>query len=225
MCERITPGNPVEPGYNRATWLRGAGTAVFVPENFEPHYRYPVVVWLEASAAEFEARTWFPLITARNALAISLQPPGTEPAAWGRSLNDVRRALAYVGESVAEVAEEIAVHPRRIFLAGRGDGAAMAAGILRADSERFAGGILVDPTGEAAAVSRHAQRSARRSRVLVASCRGKETHTPWSLHTHFDIETVSGLSKPQLAGAINHWLMEHVAAPAPQGRRGHCGAV
>ena len=215
MCQSITQVHPHEPGYNEATWLRGVGTAVFVPENFEPAYRYPVVVWLEASGSGFEARTWFPLITPRNVLAISLQPESSGPAAWQTPPYDVSLALEYVGKSVAEVAAEIAVHPRRIFLAGSGDGAAMAADILCLEPVRFAGAILIDPTVGAASISPHARRCARRSPVLIA--RRREAKTPLHrnrLESRLEIETVSGLSKPALARAMNHWLMAQMESAA-----------
>ncbi len=72
VCKSVATVYPAEPGYNEATWLPGIGTAVFVPENFEPAYRYPIVIWPEESASSFEARTWFPLISPRNAVVISL---------------------------------------------------------------------------------------------------------------------------------------------------------
>jgi pimeloyl-ACP methyl ester carboxylesterase len=213
MCQPIAELNSHKPGFNAAVWLRGVGTAVFLPENFEPSYRYPVVVWLEASDSDFEARTWFPLITPRNAVAISLQPHGDGPTGWRTSSDDVWPALEYVGTSVAEVAAEIAVHPRRIFLAGRGDGAAMAADILCMEPERFAGAILIDPAAEAASLSLHDWRCQRRSPVLTARLKAAEIQLHRNhLRSRLEIETVSGLSKPALARLMNHWLMAQMDA-------------
>ncbi len=199
-----------ELGYNRATWLRGVGTAVFVPENFEPGYRYPVVVWLEGSTAGFEAKTWFPLISPRNALAISLRPPHSGQDGWGTSQEDLWQALEYVGESVTEVAAEVAVHPRRIFLAGRADGAAMAANILRTSPERFAGAILIEPATDASPISRHLQRSGPASPVLVISHEAEIREFRKHYGSELNIETVSGSSKSALARSINRWLMAQI---------------
>ena len=184
-------------GHNQATWLRGVGTEVFVPENFEPSYRYPVVVWLEGSNSGFEARTWFPLISPRNVVAISPDD------LWG--------ALEYVGESVAEVAAEVVVHPRRIFLAGREDGAAMAADILYTEPERFAGAILIDPTVDATPASVDWKRDRPPSQVLVATKHDEEILKLQDRYgDQLEIESASEFSKPALARSINHWLMAQI---------------
>ncbi len=208
MCQPISPVRPHDPCCNAATWLQGAGAAIFIPENVEPAYRYPVVVWLEASESGFEARTWFPLISSRNALAISLQPEYPGAAGGNPSRRDIRRVLDCVCESVEDVAEEIAVHPRGLFLAGHGDGAVMAAEVLCSEPERFAGAILVAPTLEVASIALRARSGARRSPMLVA--RRQETSTPQRrnrLDLQLGIETVSRLSKSALARHMNHWLM------------------
>lgn len=215
MCQPISRVRSHDPCCNPATWVQGVGTAVFIPENVEPAYRYPVVVWLESSDSGFEARTWFPLISSRNALAISLQSDCPGAAGRNPSRREIRRVLDCVCESVEDVAEEIAVHPRGLFLAGHGNGAVMAAEVLCSEPERFAGAILVDPTVEAASVALRARSGARRSSMLVAT--RQDTTTPQQrnrLDLPLGIETVSRLSKSALARHMNHWLMAQLESVA-----------
>ena len=215
MYRRDSELEPHNPGENQPTWLRGLGTAVFVPENFEPEYRYPVVVWLEASGAGFEARTWFPLITSRNTLAISLRPPRPGRRGWGTSRCHHRQALKYVGSSLAEVTAEVLVHPRRIFLAGREDGAAMAADLLCMKPEHFAGAILIDPTFGTARKPFDSRLDGRSSPALVATRQDADLQTLRNrCGSHLEIETVNGLTKTAFARTINSWLMRHVGSAA-----------
>lgn len=212
VCKSVAPVYPAEPGYNEATWLPGIGTAVFVPENFEPAYRYPVVVWLEESASSFEARTWFPLISSRNAVVISLQPDRSCPK--GQPDSSLREwfSFEYVRRSAAEVAKEILIHPHRIFLAGRATGAAMAHDLSRAKPGCFAGAILIDPR----AASLPPRRSTQRFPAPVATKRNLEVH----LHQRCccalpKARTISDLSKQVLARGINQWLIGLLKTQTP----------
>jgi phospholipase/carboxylesterase len=130
--------------------LRPCG--VFVPENYEPNYAYPLVVWLhDAGRSERDIVHVLPHISMRNYLGLALR--GTAPAnpraqgddeasagyGWSRSQ---RMRLVFEDElhaSVRRLRQDFHVHTERIFLAGAGDGGTLAWEIFLARPEWFAG--------------------------------------------------------------------------------------
>ncbi len=125
---------------------------VFVPENYEPNYAYPLVVWLhDAGRSERDIVDVLPHISMRNYLGLALR--GTAPAdprvdnegresagyRWSRSQ---RMRLAFQDElyaSVRQMRQDFHIHTERVFLAGAGDGATLAWEVFLARPEWFAG--------------------------------------------------------------------------------------
>ena len=108
---------------------------VFVPENYEPNYAYPLVVWLhDAGRSERDIVDVLPHISMRNYLGLALR--GTAPAdprvdnegreltgyRWSRSQ---RMRLMFQDElyaSVRQMRQDFHIHTERVFLAGRETG-------------------------------------------------------------------------------------------------------
>ncbi len=119
---------------------------IFVPENYEPNYAYPLVVWLhDAGRSERDIAQVLPRISMRNYLGLSLRgtrPLRGEPSAaycWPRS---ERARLAFQDSfraGVRELRHDFHVHTERIFLVGAGDGASMAWELFLARPAWFAG--------------------------------------------------------------------------------------
>lgn len=200
------------------TWIEGSGTAVFVPRDYEPGHAYPVVVWLEDSRGSgFEARTWFPLATDRNVIVIALQPPLCSPladrtGAWRIEPNAVWEAIDYVERSVAEVADLLSTNQDHLFLAGRGDGAAMATDILCIESDRYAGAIAVDPVGLGAEGTLGDQRAQTGKSVLLVSTETVDLAWRGRLQRNgATVKTPPVRPRRELASEINRWIMSHVA--------------
>ena len=125
---------------------------VFVPENYEPNYAYPLVVWLhDAGRSERDIVDVLPHISMRNYLGLALR--GTAPAnqqahgdanaaagyRWSRSQ---RMRLLFEDDlhaSVRRLRQDFHIHTERIFLAGAGDGGSLAWEIFLARPEWFAG--------------------------------------------------------------------------------------
>jgi phospholipase/carboxylesterase len=125
---------------------------VFVPENYERHYAYPLIIWLhEAGRSERDIVNVLPHISMRNYLGLALR--GTTQAhqradddgnasaqyRWSRS---ERSRISFQDElyaSVRRLRRDYHIHTERIFLAGSGDGATMAWELFLARPEWFAG--------------------------------------------------------------------------------------
>ncbi|HUE12553.1 MAG TPA: hypothetical protein VMR25_00190 [Planctomycetaceae bacterium] len=125
---------------------------VFVPENYEPNYAYPLVIWLhESGRSERDIVDVLPHISMRNYLGLA--PRGTatidnralgddnESAGYGWSRSQ-RMRLVFQDElhaSVRRLRQGYHIHSERIFLAGAGDGGSLAWELFLARPEWFAG--------------------------------------------------------------------------------------
>jgi phospholipase/carboxylesterase len=121
---------------------------VFVPQNYEPNYAYPLIVWLhDAGRSEREIAEVLPRISMRNYLGLA--PRGTARAqgdsqnddrfAWSRS---DRSCVAFQDElcaGVRQLRRDFHVHTERVFLIGAGDGGTMAWDLFLSRPEWFAG--------------------------------------------------------------------------------------
>jgi len=199
------------------TWIDGNGTAVFVPEGYEPGYAYPLVVWLEDSRGSGEtAKRWFPRASERNCVVISLQPPlpadsPSSDAEWRFTADDLWEALDYVGTAIAEVSAEMNVHPDRIFLAGDGDGGTMACDLLCVDPDQFAGAIALMPSGAHADGALHDWRTTPSRSVLLLA---DELEADRRLHLDqagLDLEWSSDLAPSAIAARLIGWIMRHIS--------------
>ena len=203
------------------TWIDGNGTAVFVPEGYEPGYAYPLVVWLEDSRGSGQAaRDWFPRASERNCIVISLQPPLPadsleRDAEWRFSADDLWEALDYVGTAIAEVSAEMNVHPDRIFLAGDGDGATMACDLLCVDPDQFAGAIAFRPSGPHADGVLHDWRSTpSRSVLLLAETLDADRRLPLE-QAGLDVEWSADLAPSAISSRLIAWIMGHISTATP----------
>jgi phospholipase/carboxylesterase len=148
----LSSENGTAQGVCSRTRVRLRPSGVFVPENYEHNYAYPLIVWLhEAGRSERDIVNVLPQISMRNYLGLALR--GTAKAhprtqtdgsvsqgfRWSRS---ERVKIAFQDElhaSVRHVRQDYHVHTERIFLAGSGDGATLAWDLFLARPEWFAG--------------------------------------------------------------------------------------
>jgi phospholipase/carboxylesterase len=104
-------------------WPGVAG--VFVPQGYEPGYRYPLLVWLPEASGGFDLGTVMARTSLRNFVAV-------EPAAAADTTASVWRAID-------RVSRHVAIHPRRVYLVGTGAGGTEAFRIACRHPEAFAG--------------------------------------------------------------------------------------
>jgi phospholipase/carboxylesterase len=119
---------------------------VFVPQNYEPNYAYPLIVWLhDAGHSERDIIQVLPQISMRNYVGLALRGtsgPSAETRkgfSWSRSQ---RVRLAFQDElleGVRRLRQDFHIHTERIYLAGAGAGASMAWDLFLARPEWFAG--------------------------------------------------------------------------------------
>jgi phospholipase/carboxylesterase len=112
------------------------GVALFAPIHYERRYAYPLLVWLHGhGGSERELRQLMPNVSVRNYVGAStrgalLSKGLSRDAAGGATWEQTPEACEAAAESVAECIEHAQrryhIHPRRIFLAGRGVGGTMA---------------------------------------------------------------------------------------------------
>jgi predicted peptidase len=198
------------------TWIDGEGTAVFVPTGYEPTYAYPVIVWLEDSSGEGGgARRCFPLASDRNCIVISLLPPlrsalTSRCGEWRNGGDDVWPAIEYVGTSVAEVAAEMNIHRKRVYLAGEGTGAAMACDLLSILPDQYAGALAIQPTGPVASASLHDWRGASKRSVLLVVPEAEHSSVATLRRTRMEIEVLSGMGQDQIPAMLIRWVMSKI---------------
>jgi len=210
------------PEDRSAAWIEGIGTSVFVPSSYTPSYSYPVVVWLESSSGDGqEARDWFPRVSDRNVVVISLQPPlvgesEDQPlGTWRTRPDNVWEAMDYVEKSLAEVQDILSIHPERIFLAGREDGAAMAADLVCIHPHQFAGILAIDPAGPWADQSLADWRALPGKPAFHASISSEDP--AWLAHLErlgMSVQHVTPVSKAELAAEIGRWILSSIPTAA-----------
>ncbi len=118
--------------------------AVYIPENYEAAYAYPLVVWLHGDGgSEADLRSVMPQISSRNYIGVSMRGDHqledgygwlTGSASVATLLNDIRA----IGVSLRT---EYHIHSERIYLAGMGSGATTAIEVMLRRPEWF-GGVL-----------------------------------------------------------------------------------
>jgi phospholipase/carboxylesterase len=137
----------LSPRWRPATRPRG----IFVPENYEPNYAYPLIVWLHnAGRNEHELAEIVPHISTRNYIGLALR--GTVQQSenddgrhgWSRSLQ-IRDAFEQeLHSAVCNLRQEYHIHSERIFLMGAGDGGTAAWDLFLNRPEWFGGAAVLN---------------------------------------------------------------------------------
>jgi phospholipase/carboxylesterase len=121
-------------------------SGVFVPENYEPNYAYPLIVWLhESGKNERDIVEVLPMISMRNYLGLSLR--GTARAngdaadafGWSRTRSAGLAFEEQLHASVRQLRRDFHIHTERVFLVGAGEGGTMAWDLFLTRPQWFAG--------------------------------------------------------------------------------------
>ncbi|MEO1996167.1 MAG: hypothetical protein ABGZ17_12920 [Planctomycetaceae bacterium] len=170
-------GTTVEEPLERILTADGKPLSMFVPDNYEPGYPYPLVIWLHgAGGSDQEIERIMPQISDRNMFGIALRgnrrsitaPQGQN--SWSNDPADVAALADTLYETVCNVRRLFHIHSERIFLAGCDQGATLATRLLLEYPDWFAG--LLSIGGEIPAISNPLARfrQLQGKRVLVGSC-------------------------------------------------------
>jgi len=132
-------------------FLPESGTALYVPEHYEPNYPYPLLIWLDdcdsTSSDEWGLHSLMSQISTRNYVGMSfhgsLQTAKTlqDGSRWSESDQQIESILRDLHTTACKLRRVCHIHSERIYLAGIGESATMALRLLVERPEWFAGAI------------------------------------------------------------------------------------
>lgn len=124
----IRPAFPRWPACSPAAIPRPESTQLFLPQGYEPGYRYPLLVWLPDAERPFDLGRAMSRMSLRNYVAIEtpVSPTDADAAMW---------------EAVDRATEGASIHPERVFLIGVGQGGTTALRLACRYAKEVAGAV------------------------------------------------------------------------------------
>ena len=123
---------------------------VNVPDNYEPNYAYPLVVWLhDDGGSELDALTLLPALSTQNYIGLGIRgnaaakTPSPSGYGWSNSRESMAILENIVPRCVGRIGRDYHIHTERIYLAGFGDGASMAMELLLSRPAWFSGAVAL----------------------------------------------------------------------------------
>ncbi len=117
----------------------------FLPVNYEPNYRYPLIVWLHSDGYnENQIGQVMPHISLRNYVGVGIRGSrSVDPVGhrfdWSTQSAAVARCEDAIWRAIEDASERYSIHPDRVFLAGYGTGGTMARRVALRRPTAFAG--------------------------------------------------------------------------------------
>lgn len=185
---------------NESTFNLDFAHRLFVPENYEPGYDYPLVVWLHSDAScELELDNVMAALSTRNYIAIApranMKCKGiSQRYRWGNSTTDCAAAEDLVWDCVQAAADGLSVNTNKIFLAGFGSGGTMAQWIGLKYARQIAGVVSLTGSYPTASQSLSNWKQARNLSVLFAQRQGSTLCSEDELMRAVRISHQSGLA-------------------------------
>jgi phospholipase/carboxylesterase len=173
---------------------------LFVPENYEPGYDYPLVVWLHSDASsELELDNVMAALSTRNYIAIApranVKSKGNSKRfRWGNNLTDCAAAEDLVWDCIQAAADGLSVNMNKIFLAGFGAGGTMAQWIGLKYARQIAGVVSLSGCYPSAPQSLSNWKQSRDLSVLFTQRQGSTICSEDELMRAVRISHQSGLS-------------------------------
>ncbi len=117
---------PRRPTCSPAAHPKPTGPRLFLPQGYEPGYRYPLLIWLPEAGRLFDLGRSMSRLSLRNYVAIEA----------AGSLADPDQAIWHACDTAMQSAT---IHPQRIFLIGVGTGGTTALRLACRHAGEFAG--------------------------------------------------------------------------------------
>ncbi|MCS6850750.1 MAG: hypothetical protein NZ700_06235 [Gemmataceae bacterium] len=146
------PARPPEGFYDsEVATPRPLPVRTFLPTGYEPKYAYPLLVFFhDRGSNEEQILRLAPHLSRRNYICIGLRglyevgidPKGRSGFSWTRRGDCDSLVRDYVIRAVEQTRRTYHVHSERIYLAGVGEGAAVAYSLGLSEPEKF-GGLIV----------------------------------------------------------------------------------
>jgi len=133
--------------------LRDLPVRTFLPAGYEPNYPYPLVVLFhDRGGSDEEVLQLAPRISRRNHIVIALRGPqdlgtqadGLPGYSWGDSEESDTLVNEYLLRAVEMTRRTYHIHSERVFLAGVGEGAAVAYRLGLSMPDRIGGIIAIN---------------------------------------------------------------------------------
>jgi phospholipase/carboxylesterase len=203
--------------------------ALFGPLHYEPGYAYPLIIWLHGPGNdEHQLRRVMPHISMRNYVAVAprglCQIGKDEPTGFGWPQADeaFEQAEHHIFDALAIAARKFHISPRKVFLAGFGEGGTMAFRVALGNPQHFAGVLSLGgcfPTGKTPFGNLI---SARKIPVFLSSCRHSGEYPPEMACEDLRLLHTAGMSitlrqypggddiSPQMLADVDRWIIEQI---------------
>ena len=218
-------------------FLPETGAALYVPEQYEPNYPYPLLIWLDdfrnSGSDKWELQSLMSQISTRNYVGMSLhgsfQTTKTleNGSRWSESDQHIERLLSRLHATVCKLRQVCHIHSERIYLAGCGEAATLALRLLVERPEWFAGAIslggelpkLIDlSAGHQNLQKKRVFQSSIHPDVAAQHSEATQTvHIEWLLRkagmqvVTRSYDTRANRSSKMLRD-INHWVMDGICS-------------
>jgi len=224
---RNESGNHASPA-NRPLGVSHPGrTSLFIPQNHEPAYAYPLIVWLHSNGDDSgQLLRVMPQISLRNFAAVAPQAKtGNFDSGfyWEQTGSGISAAVRDVASAIDYARVRLNVSSNRIFIAGSGAGGTMAFRVAFCLSNLVNGVVSINGGLPEGLQPLQSWPQCRSLQVLWAHSRTCELLSEDALCAQLGLLHVAGFDVqlrqypgadecPQPAlGDLNRWVMEQVA--------------
>lgn len=214
LCSTESPaGQVVLPG----------DIVVYMPENYQPTYAYPLIVWICDRASEkWELLELMPEISTRNYFGVCISQEHTQSVIASGRDNSAPSLNNLVYETYCQIREEYNIHTERTYLAAVGEAAPKAVNLLLNNPDWFDGAVTIGGQFNKSQLPLAQFLKLRGKRVLM-SMRSREDDV--SIAETVEVATLlhsAGMEvatriydesddvSPKMLSDINHWLMDSV---------------
>jgi phospholipase/carboxylesterase len=219
--------------------------AMFVPQEYERGYGYPLIVWLHGPGSdERQLRRIMPEVSLRNFVAIAprgtlLQSDAAEQAevyGWRHADEQLQDAEQRVFDCIELASRRFHIGPRRIFLAGFDSGGTMALRIGLNNPCRFAGVLSLGGAFPTSRAPLCRLPEARQLPVFLAAGRRSAIYGETDVCADLRLLHTAGLSitlrlyphghelTAQMLADMNRWIMGQVLSPSSGGGSDHAAS-